>query len=177
MTTDNDEAMAAVLYYLRKMGYRQTERFFREEAHITGMEMMAFELKNEQDSNIANYLLFSSQALDVSAYSDAYEGLRKWIYESLDAFRDQLLPILFPLYVHLTLDMLSKSATTEAKSFQERFKSEHLDAHEDEMTRLCSITDASQLRENPLAMAFRTNKYNVVNVSVCFSTVDEFLAR
>lgn len=170
-----DEATAAVLHYLKKMGYRQTEQLFREEAHIAGLETLAFELRNDQDSNISHYLLFSNQAFDFSAYEEVYDNLRKWIYESLDAYRDQLLLALYPLYVHLFLDLVAKGAFSEAKSFRERFRADHLEEHGDELNRLQSITDVAHLKENPLSVAFRTNKYNINMSAYAFQLLMNFL--
>lgn len=191
-----DEAMAAVLHYLRKMGYRQTERLFREEAHIGNLETLAFELRNEQDSNISNYLLFggTSQLFDLdSAYEEAYEAIKRWIYESLDSFREELLPILFPIFVHCYLDLVAKGAMTTtggtgaeassseerklsaSRAFLEKFKGDHASQHEDEINRLSSITDANQLRENALTVAFRTNKYNVLMSAYTFQLLMTFL--
>jgi transcription initiation factor TFIID subunit 5 len=175
MTTEGNTENAAILNYLRKMGYRQTERLFREEAHVAGLETVAFELRNEQDSNIANYLLFANNNVEVSTYDSAYEGLRKWAYESLDAFRDELIPVLYPLFVHCVLDMLSKGAIAEARQFMEKHKNEHLEAHEDEMMRLSTITESAQLKENALATAFRTNKYNVAMSAYSFQLLMSFL--
>lgn len=175
MTAEKDEAMAAVLLYLRKMGYRQTERLFREEAHITGMESLAFELSTEQDSNIANYILFSNQPFDLAGYAEAYDNLCRWIYDSLDAFKEELLPILFPLFVHCFLDLVSKNAINEARSFMERFKSELIDEHEDELVRLSAVSDPSQVKENPLASTFRSNKYNLVMSAYSFQLLMNYL--
>lgn len=174
---ERDDANAVVLNYLRKMGYRQTERIFRDEAHVAGLETLAFELRNEQDSNIANYLLFAANGanLDVTAYEAAYEALRQWTFESLDAFRDELVPLLYPVFVHCILDMIAKGALNEARAFLARFKEEHQSAHEDEILTLSGLSEPSQVKENPLAVTFRTNKYNVSMSAYAFQLLMGYL--
>jgi transcription initiation factor TFIID subunit 5 len=139
------------------------------------METLAFELRNEQDSNIANYLLFSGGSVDLNVYDGTYELLRKWVYESLDAFRDELIPILYPIFVHCYLDMVAKGATGEARVFLEKHKGEHLAEHEDEITRLSALSEAAQIKENPLALAFRGSKYNLVMSAYSFQLLMSYL--
>lgn len=190
---------AVVLKYLQKMGFRQTERLFKEEAHAAGVETLAFELRNEQDSSISNYLLFPQNAqqagaanggvppaaagpagtpsagLDHTAYGGAYEGLRRWIHNSLDAFRDEFMPILYPIAVHCILDMVSKGALSDARAFIAKFGSDHELEHGDELLRISSLTDASQVKENSLATAFRSTKYNVSMSAYSFQLLMGFL--
>lgn len=176
MTMERDESNAIILNYLRRMGYRQSEKIFKDEANAAGLETLAFELRSEHDSSIANYLLFSKTAsADVAAYDTAYEALHKWIYESLDAFRDELIPVLYPLLVHSYLDILAKGATKEARAFLEKHKTEHLLVHEDELVKLEALTEPSHVKENPLAVAFRGNKYNVTMSAYAFQLLMNFL--
>lgn len=174
---EREDTNAIVLNYLRKMGYRQTERIFRDEAHVAGLETLAFELRNEQDSNIANYLLFANNGanLDTTAYEAAYDALRQWSFESLDAFRDELVPILYPIYVHCILDMIAKGALNDARAFLAKFKEEHLIAHQDEILTLSGLSEPSQVKENPLAVTFRTNKYNVSMSAYSFQLLMGYL--
>lgn len=181
MTGSNpDEANAIVLNYLRKMGYRQTEQLFKEEAHVAGLETLAFELRNDQDASITNYLLFSgSPGQEVSSsfasYEQAYQKLRQWANESLDLYRDELCQVLYPIAVHSYLDLVAKGMGGDAEKFLEAIRADHEAEHGDELVRLEGAKEPIQLRDNEIAMAFRMNKYNVTMSAFVFQLLMSFL--
>lgn len=179
MTTERpDEVNAVVLNYLRKMGFRQTEQLFKEEAHVAGLETMAFELRNDQDASISNYLLFSGAA-EVSAslgtYEQAYQRLKQWSQESLDVYKDELAQVLYPVGVHAYLDLVAKGLGADAERFLGVLRQDHEAAHGDELARIEVVRDAVQIKECPVTSAFRSNKYNVTMGGYAFQLLMGFL--
>lgn len=176
-----DETNTVVLNYLRKMGYRQTEQLFREEAHVANLEAVAFELRNDQDASISNYLLFATGpsgqevATSLVAYEQAYTKLCEWARESLDAFRDELCQVLYPIAVHSYLDLVAKGMGGDAAKFLSLVRADHEAAHGDELVRLEAIREPGQIRENALALAFRANKYNITMSGIAFQLLMTFL--
>lgn len=147
-----EELHASLIVFLKKLGYRQTEQIFREEARSAGIETFAFELKAEQDSSLQPSILLeklneaaagstegSSGATEGAAhlstnaptaatgssasasftaetlYEQFYGKLKKWAYDSLDIYRDELCLILYPIFVHCYLDLIAKQATAQGK--------------------------------------------------------------
>lgn len=186
---------AIVLSYLRKMGYRQTERFFREEANsnIAPIESLAFELKNEEDSSISNYLLFHQNQINqiglansnngmepsllMSQYKMAYQSLKQWIDGSLDSFKEELGSILFPIFIHINLDLILKGFVEKVRDeIWNPFSEEHRKGgHEVEIMSMDSIKEPQHIKESQLASSFRIGKYNVVMSVYSFQLLMSYL--
>lgn len=173
-----DEANAVVLSYLRKMGYRQTEQLFREEAHVGSLETLAFELRHDQDASISNYLLFSGAA-EVAAshgvYEQAYQRLKTWAYDSLDVYREDLCQVLYPIGVHAYLDLVAKGHVSDAERFMTLLHQDHDASHGDELLKIEAVKDVAQMKECTLTAAFRTNKWNVTMSGYAFQLLMNYL--
>lgn len=127
----NEELHSSILSFIKKLGYRQTEQIFRDEARNAGIETVAFELRAEQDSSLQPSILLEKlnetnqklleQELDEtdktadSAYELMFSKLKKWSYNSLDIYRDELGQILYPMFIHCFLDLIAKNLSANGK--------------------------------------------------------------
>lgn len=127
----NEELHASILAFIKKLGYRQTEQIFRDEARSAGIETVAFELRAEQDSSLQPSILLekinesglkmtSNESNDFEKNSDniyevMFAKLKKWAYNSLDIYRDELSQILYPMFVHCFLDLIAKNNSVSGK--------------------------------------------------------------
>lgn len=127
----NDELHSSVLAFIKKLGYRQTEQIFRDEARNAGIETIAFELRAEQDSSLQPSILleklneggqkfnFSDNNENDKNSDNIYElmfgKLKKWAYNSLDIYRDELSLILYPMFIHCFLDLVAKTNSRDGK--------------------------------------------------------------
>lgn len=226
---------AAVLGYLRQMGYRQTEQFFQAESQGAkegpggkegetggGLEVLAFEMRTDQDSSLSNALIIDTAVQAPSAssgdtsgaslhddkstissqsgqsstagtsaatsntgmvgmYTGAFAKLRTWIHESLDMFRDELIPVLYPVYVHIFLELVAKGHPMEAHVFRDRFSQDVTGADggsgasAEELARLAAITEPHHVGENATAQVFRGGKYSVSMSAYGFQLLMNFL--
>lgn len=129
----NEEVHYSMLVYLKKLGYRQTESIFREEARSAGIETIAFEMRAEQDSSFQPAIILGDKATEASkigpegaessahsqashsggefGYEAVFSRLKKWIYDSLDIYRDELNGVLYPMFVHCFLDLMAKNTS------------------------------------------------------------------
>ncbi|KAK6205027.1 TFIID and SAGA subunit [Scheffersomyces amazonensis] len=99
---------------------------------------------------------------DPSVYFTAYGMLRKWIDTSLDLYKPELSRILYPLFIHCFLELISKNFLTEAKEFFDKYKVEHIILHGIEINQFAGISLPEHLKENELAIAYRDNKYRII---------------
>lgn len=200
----NEELHGSILAFIKKLGYRQTEQIFRDEARNAGIETVAFELRAEQDSSLQPSILlekingndFKLTSIDSSdagknsdcVYEVMFANLKKWAYNSLDIYRDELCQILYPMFVHCFLDLIAKNYSGNGKKismnffelflghhFFDKFRDEFILLHGDEMARLNGISDSSQLKENTLASTYRNNKYNLTMSAYSFQLLVNFL--
>ena len=176
-TMDDNEVNKIVLGYLHKKGYKQTETQFKEESRTTSLENAAFDIKNDQDSTVANYILFhhSGEPTNSSVYERSYSELKRWIENSLDLYKNELDLLLYPIFVHCYLDLVSRGNSAEAKTFLSKFKDDHSKLFDKEIFKLSSVTEPIHLKDNSIANMFRSNKYNLQLSNYSFELFISFL--
>lgn len=96
-------------------------------------------------------------------YIRAYSMLKKWVDTSLDLYKPELSRILYPIFIHCYLELISKNFVAEAKTFLDQFKDDHMMLlHGLEINKLAGISLPEHIKENPLAQAYRTHKYKII---------------
>lgn len=153
----NEELHGSILAFIKKLGYRQTEQIFRDEARHAGIETIAFELRAEQDSSLQPAILLDKVTMSAasessgvsvsrrglggvpgevgveggelekekergerekgteSAYEQMFSKLKKWSFDSLDIYRDELSQVLYPMFIHCFLDLIAKNLSGNGK--------------------------------------------------------------
>ena len=117
----NDE-VHGVVKFLRKMGYRQTEKVLKEEARMTTIEPALMELQIEGQSGVTSAFLHAPALHDTQPHlhvKENFQALFNWSRESLDMFRTDFESVLFPIFIHSFLDLLGKNHIKEGISHDE----------------------------------------------------------
>lgn len=192
--------------YLQQKGYKDSETALRAEGKLTSIQELHAELQkflsatattapgtngNISGSNngpvppaaaieasLPNWILFynEDEANHPDVYETSYTKLRRWVDNSIDRYKPELKPILYPLFVHSYLDLIFKNLTDLAQQFFEAFQNDHVELHgAQELKTLASITNPSQLKENPLAAMYRENKFGVVMSRYSFELLLTYL--
>ncbi|CAI5755829.1 unnamed protein product [Candida verbasci] len=99
---------------------------------------------------------------DPDTYFIAYTMLRRWVDSSLDLYKPELSRILYPLFIHCFLELISKGFTLESKKFFDKFKYDHYILHGDEINKFAGVSLMEHLQENELALAYRKYKYRIL---------------
>ncbi|KAG0270202.1 Transcription initiation factor TFIID subunit 5 [Actinomortierella ambigua] len=167
-----------VLNYLNQKGYKHAEYMLKHEAKILSLEEMAATFNPaESDGTVPGFVMLydRSDMGNPEAYDIAYSAMRRWVGNSLDFYKPELMSVLFPLFVHSYLNLVSKDLKENARKFMESYRADHMELHAQDMARLATITDAQQAKENELAQMYRTNKYHVRLSQVSFELLIAFL--
>jgi len=85
---------------------------------------------------------------------ESYCDLRDWLMKLIDDYRDELAELMYPVFVHLFLDLVQKQYAVEAKEFLANFRHEHEPEHTEELSVLSGVLDAQQLEKNPVSHRF-----------------------
>ncbi|EIJ88707.1 transcription initiation factor TFIID subunit D4 [Nematocida parisii ERTm1] len=104
-----------------------------------------------------------------------YAKLRQWVEDSLDSFKNDLNNLMFPVFIHLYLDMISMRRENEALSFMNEYKEDFIEVHASELRQIEMVREMSNLKENQLAMAFISNKYHLTMGKYAFDLLIDFL--
>lgn len=176
---DTEAIEAAVMAYLRRKGYKHTEQAFRGEAKTQALEEMAKGMQADIDSSITNQIYFYDRVCNsdsvAARYREAYGRLRSWVHSSLDLYKNELLRILYPVFVHSFLELVSKGHLNESRQFFSMFREEHEQLHVHDLQKLEGISSPQHLQENELARTFLDNKISTRLCQYSFELLLRFL--
>lgn len=105
---------------------------------------------------------------------ESFVKLKYWIEDSLDLFKNDLIPLLYPVYLHIYFDLISQDETDKSKEFFQRHRSDFPDKSE-ELKVFESINSPQHLHENSLVFGFRTSKYFLVMGRYAYDLLINFL--
>ncbi|KAF9425867.1 Transcription initiation factor TFIID subunit 5 [Podila epigama] len=171
-----------VLNYLNQKGYKQAEYVLKREANLMTIEELEASFNNSLENGGTGTGgapgMMPHDKTDLAnpdAYDEAYSSLRRWVENSLDLYKPELMAVLYPLFVHSYLILVGRGLKDQAKKFMESYRSDHLEMHSTDLIRLATITDAQHVKENELAQLYKTNKYYLRMAPVSFELLISFL--
>ncbi|KAF9336107.1 Transcription initiation factor TFIID subunit 5 [Podila minutissima] len=164
-----------VLNYLNQKGYKQAEYVLKREANLMTMEELEASFPLEQGGPIYVMPFEKAEMTSPDAYDVAYSSLRRWVENSLDLYKPELMAVLFPLFIHSYLNLVNRGHKDQAKKFIESYRSDHLEMHSSDIARLATITDPQHVKENELAQVYKTNQYHLRMASVSKQLLNSFL--
>ncbi|KAG5518166.1 hypothetical protein PMAC_003352 [Pneumocystis sp. 'macacae'] len=152
-----------VMNWLSQHGYSRTEAILRLES-ARGPEAL------NSAKNSLDWLSGSAET-----YFQSYMLLRDWIDSSLELYRPELRRVLFPIFIHSYLDLVSKNQTSSAKQFFSTYSSEHEVLHGYDIRQMSYITLPEHIEENELVKLYRQNKYKITMWRTAFDLMLHFL--
>lgn len=105
---------------------------------------------------------------------EIYLKAKCWIEDSLDLFKNDLLPLLYPLFLHIYLDLICKEEIQTAKIFYKTYKDDFPDKVE-ELRIIEAISRPQHVYENSLTVGFKTNKYFLLMGRYAYDLLINFL--
>ncbi|XP_057466815.1 transcription initiation factor TFIID subunit 5-like isoform X2 [Actinidia eriantha] len=159
---EEEDIEKAVIAYLKKKGFKQTELAFQEEQQ---KQQQHTKTSSSIDHDIAKHILSFSESENVPAlYRDGYRKLRSWTYSSLDQYKHELLRVLYPVFIHCFMDLVAKGHIQEARTFFNSFHEDHKMMHLRDLQKLEGVLSPSHLEEMEFAHSLRRSK---VNIKIC----------
>lgn len=105
---------------------------------------------------------------------ESFLKLKYWIEDSLDLFKNDLLPLLYPIYLHIYFDLIAQDEVEAAKKIFRNYEADFPDKIE-ELRVFESINGPQHVHENSLVVGFRTNKYFLVMGRYAYDLLINFL--
>ncbi|PNY14449.1 transcription initiation factor TFIID subunit 5-like protein [Trifolium pratense] len=156
---DEHQILGFVAAYLKKKGFKQTEKVFQEEFQQNKSNSSS---NSNLEPDIANHLLAFSQLENGPArYHNGYSRLRTWTYSSLDLYRHELLRVLYPVFIHCFMDLVAKGHIQEARNFFTTFREDHEMMHLRDIQKLEGVLSPTHLKEMEFAHSLRQSKFNI----------------
>jgi hypothetical protein len=103
--------------------------------------------------------------LDPSERVRGYEALKEWVEASLECWKPELRPLVFPVFVHVYLDLIATDFNQNARGFFNRHARDHVGLHAAPLRVLSKVGKKEQMVGNgageELVKRFRSEKYVV----------------
>ncbi|RPD55838.1 TFIID and SAGA subunit [Lentinus tigrinus ALCF2SS1-6] len=100
-------------------------------------------------------------SLDPTDKHEGFRELESWVDGSLDMYRPEFRPILFPIFCHFYLDLVQQGYREAAQNFYSTFSPSIPSIHHATLHHLSTITLPYHVQTDEVAQRFRSEKYTV----------------
>ncbi|KAM7436900.1 Transcription initiation factorTFIID subunit 5 [Porites harrisoni] len=154
------ETLLAVLQFLKKNKLPETEKIFRQEVNgLEDIEEINLQTTPDSEADISSVLSAYNSDADPTRYEDYYSSLQAFVEKSLDVYKPELAMVLYPMFVHMYLELVYKGSEKEAQSFFACFRGSQEDYHEEDLNKLAAITRREHMKSNEFMGTLRSNKF------------------
>lgn len=189
---NGDQLQSAVLRYLQKRRYAPsmaeayrklstTANAGKNGAHVTQtkQQMALGEVIRSEAGAAATLALAPSPNIDPLVVEQQYTKFKVWISESLDSYKPELAQLLYPMFTHLYLDLITSGHKIVAQKFHKRHQSTFLgNPNFASFIRLLSnINAAEDISKDEAVSAFESTKYSVTLSNKTFHYLIRYLQQ
>lgn len=137
----------------------------------------------QTESEVSSVLAAYKSEGDPLTYETAYLELRRFVDESLDIykvgcvvqthkytflncnlFQHELAMILYPVFVHMYLELVYNNHEAQAKKLMDKFGPEQEHYYQEDITRLAIVTKREEMSGNDLTDTFKSNEF-IIRIS------------
>ena len=98
---------------------------------------------------------------DPFSYDEAYNDLEVFIENSLDMYKHELALILYPVFVHMYLELVYNEHEGAAKEFIAKFGPRQESYYQEDIKKLSYVTKKDHMKGNELMENFNTSQFTV----------------
>ncbi|KAL9645427.1 hypothetical protein ABK040_002625 [Willaertia magna] len=191
-----DNIKDIVFTYLKQKGYITALKYIQEEEEkqfsTTTSDINEFTANSERENIlnttdstevITNYINESSSSSNTGSsatkggktYLQAYQSLTDWVYSSLEIYKNELIQVLYPVFVHCYLELVQKGFIDEARKFLTKYKTQHANYHYDEILTLQSLQSNEIIQQNEFSQRLLSHKFIIRLSEASFHLLMKFL--
>ncbi|KAK3575934.1 hypothetical protein CHS0354_006251 [Potamilus streckersoni] len=152
------QTLLAVLQFLRKNNFKETEGLLKKESGITDDDVKT-DTAHPSASEVSYALAAYKSDDDPTLYDDHFTDLKAFIESCLDVHKVELSMILYPVFVHMYLELVFNQHEIHAKEFYEKFCMDQEDYYQEDLRKLSTVTKKEHMQENQLMDNFRSSKF------------------
>ena len=157
----DSSTVAAILAFLKKNNLTGTEEQLKAElAKATGTGTGGVATV-PQDNEMGNALAAYKSDGDPSSYDEAYNDLEVFVENSLDMYKHELALILYPVFVHMYLELVYNGHEEAAKHFIAKFGPRQESYYQEDIKKLSFVTKKDHMKGNELMENFNTSQFTV----------------
>lgn len=151
--TPDKNTVLAVLQLLRKYNLKSTEEVLKREANLTNLGTEG------PESEVSSVLSAYKSEGDPDVYEEAYTDLKKFVEGALDIYKHELGMILYPVFVHMYLELVYNGHEAQAIKFMEKFGPDQEFYYQDDIKRLSHVTKKDHMKGNEITDTFKSNEF------------------
>lgn len=149
-----------VIDYLAKKGYTRTEATLRAES---------------AQHDISGPMPNSNGPTGPPKHVEAFEALKNWVDDALDIYKPELRRLLWPIFAHSFLSLISSLWMREGRKLFDLYKNLFMQDHAQDVRALERISLPEHLQDNATAKLYRENKYRLTVSEPAFFHLMQFL--
>lgn len=100
-------------------------------------------------------------SLDPNDKQEGFRELEAWVEGSLDIYRPQFRPIIYPIFCHFYLDLVQFGFKDAAQEFFDKFSPSLDPSHRNDIRRLSTVRLPSHIQSDETAQRLRGDKYPI----------------
>ena len=157
---NDSTTVQAILAFLKKNNLTGTEEQLQKElakASGNGGQVAAAPKDIEMGNALATY----KSDGDPSSYDEAYNDLEVFVENSLDMYKHELALIVYPVFVHMYLELVYNGHEGAAKEFIAKFGPRQESYYQEDIKKLSFVTKKDHMRGNELMENFNTSQFTV----------------
>ncbi|KAK8378853.1 hypothetical protein O3P69_009523 [Scylla paramamosain] len=174
--TVDRHTLVAVLQFLKNNGLKRTEDFLRQECNF-------FDIVDDEkqglggDTEVSSVLSAYKSEGDPAKYEDAYKALHSFIEKSLDPYKHEVAQVLYPVFVHMYLELVYNGHEEVAKNFLERLKGTQEEYYQEDIHRLSLVTNREHMSGYQIMDNFRSSQFTIRLSRDTYSHLKRFLTE
>jgi len=171
--TRSDVVAASIKQYLTARGFKPS----RNQISVPELTTLAVV---DREISIKNAVTFTADRLDPSAAETQYTKFKVWISESADHYKPELAQLLYPLFTHIYIRLLS---LTGALPIAHRFHKRHLSTFQGNpefklfIQQLGELNSLEEVEQNPSISSFVAARYCVTLTDKTYNYLLSYLSN
>lgn len=156
------QKLLAIYKLCKKFNFNDTlGTFFQEvskEQGISEPQLVELAESVDVDSQITNVLNTYKSEGDPVIYEESYTRMLTFIDNALDTYRHELALLIYPVFVHMYLELVYNSHEEQAIRFINRFTPHQENYYSDDIRKLGAVTKKEQMKGNEIMDNFRSGQ-------------------
>lgn len=134
--------------------FQSTEEILKKETNID-VTIPGGQDSSQNESEVSSVLSAYKSEGDPKIYETVYQDLKNFVESSLDVYKHELGMILYPVFVHMYLELVYNNHGEAAIQFMNHFKPQMEDHYQDDLRKLSYVTKRDQMKGNELTDTFK----------------------
>ncbi|KAL5005773.1 hypothetical protein ScPMuIL_016931 [Solemya velum] len=152
------QTLLAVLQFLKKNNLKDTETLLKRETGITEADITE-ETAGSTESEVSHALAAYKSHDDPTLYEDHYTDLKSFIESCLDVHKVELSLVLYPVFVHMYLELVYNQHDRYAQTFFHKFAPDQEVYYQVDLQRLATVYKKEHMERNQLMDNFKSSKF------------------